>query len=312
MIPYFQGGCDEAKLYTSGSSKKIYPVCPDCGRVKDKPTMISYIKKLHGIGCNCANSNSYPNKFIFQMLEQLKINFEPEKVFEWAKFARYDFYFKHPINMKEYIIEADGRLGHGNFVFSQKKEDLIETEYLDFRKDMIAKKHSCIVIRIDCKESDKEYISNNIINSQLSDLFDLNTIDWDKCDIYATSNIVKEVCELYNKNIDVNNLSEQFKLNKTTIRKYLHRGTKLGWCNYNSKENMLKAGRQNGFNNARPILIYDRNNNFICEVKSITFLIEHSNEIINTTISQSTIILSCKTGKMAKGFYFRYKDKEYN
>ena len=36
MISYFQGGYDEAKRYTHGSEQKIHPVCPECGRIKDK------------------------------------------------------------------------------------------------------------------------------------------------------------------------------------------------------------------------------------------------------------------------------------
>ena len=36
MVKYFQGGIDEARRYTYNSRQKIYPICPDCGRVKDK------------------------------------------------------------------------------------------------------------------------------------------------------------------------------------------------------------------------------------------------------------------------------------
>ena len=36
MIPYFQGGYEEAKLYTFSSSYKINPICPDCGNIKNK------------------------------------------------------------------------------------------------------------------------------------------------------------------------------------------------------------------------------------------------------------------------------------
>ena len=35
LVKFFQGGYDEAKLYTKGSSQKIKPICPDCGTIKD-------------------------------------------------------------------------------------------------------------------------------------------------------------------------------------------------------------------------------------------------------------------------------------
>ena len=73
MIPYFQGGYDEAKLYSANSSKRIYPVCPDCGRVKSKSNSINSIYVGHSIGCSCSDSVKFPNKLMFNILEQLKI-----------------------------------------------------------------------------------------------------------------------------------------------------------------------------------------------------------------------------------------------
>lgn len=34
MVDYFQGGYDEAKMYTVSSTQKIKPMCPICGRIK--------------------------------------------------------------------------------------------------------------------------------------------------------------------------------------------------------------------------------------------------------------------------------------
>lgn len=45
MVKFFQGGYDEAKLYSRQSSKKIFPICPDCDRIKDKSMNISDINK---------------------------------------------------------------------------------------------------------------------------------------------------------------------------------------------------------------------------------------------------------------------------
>jgi hypothetical protein len=235
MIPFFQGGKEEASLYTSGSSKRIHPICPDCGRVKKKTLTISKIKSSGNIGCNCSNSNSYPNKFIFNMLDQLHIDFEPEKVFKWAKFARYDFYFVSPIDKKEYIIEADGGLGHGNCTFERTDFSRIESLYVDYRKEKIAMKHNIEVIRIDCIKSEKEYIVNNIMKSKLDHIVNLDLVNWDLCNEYATKNIVKEVCNKYNCGVNIKELATEYKLFKGTIIKYIIRGEELGWCIYKER-----------------------------------------------------------------------------
>ena len=53
MIPCFQGGYDEAKLYTKCSIKEIQSKCPICGKVKDKITSIRNIYRNHSIDCYC-------------------------------------------------------------------------------------------------------------------------------------------------------------------------------------------------------------------------------------------------------------------
>jgi hypothetical protein len=75
MIKYFQGGYDEAKLYTVGSHKEFYPICPDCNRVKNKPMMIKTLYRTNSIGCICSDKLSYPEKFIFELLKQLDIDY---------------------------------------------------------------------------------------------------------------------------------------------------------------------------------------------------------------------------------------------
>lgn len=308
MIPYFQGGEEEAKLYTKCSMKKIYPICPDCNRVKDREMTISNIYRNHGIGCSCSKSNSYPNKFIFKMLDQLQIKFEPEKVFDWAKFARYDFYFISPIDNKEYIIEADGDLGHGNYTYGGDEFSKIESLYYDYRKDIMAEIHNIKVIRIDCKKSYANYIKDNIFKSELKYLLNLDNINWEICGEFAEKNIVKEVCELYSDGKIVNEIYEIYNyICKETVRNYLHKGTEIGWCNYNAKQNQLNASRENGRKNAKEIVVFDSNKYYICTYRSITGFVENSNDIIGMKTDPKSISIACKTGKPYKGFYYKFK-----
>ena len=308
MIPYFQGGEEEAKLYTSNSNKMIYPICPYCGRIKDKPMKISRIKIEKSIGCHCSKTTSYPNKFIFNMLEQLNISFTSEKVFDWAKFAKYDFVLNYPINNQKYIIEADGNLGHGNYTMTLDENDRMYSLYCDYRKDTIANKHGYEVIRIDCKKSDIEYIKNNIINSKLDKIINLKNVDWNECEKFAMGSEIKEICDLYKNGKSIDYLSKKYQHTKETIRKYLNKGNNFGWCNYDSKRDSIAALERNRGSNHRVILIYDSNFNFLKKVRSIASLVRNSNEIIGISISKSSIIHACKTGKICKGFYFRYEE----
>jgi len=174
MVKFFQGGYDEAKQYTKGSTKKIYPICPDCGRVKNKEIIISSIYKTHSIGCSCSDGYSYPNKITFNMLEQLNINFIPEYSPDWIKLRKYDFYFEKD-NIK-YIVELDGMFHYiDNTRNGQTKE---ESRMIDDYKDDMADRHGIEMIRIDCRKSEVDFIKNNIKDSILNKLFDLSKIDW--------------------------------------------------------------------------------------------------------------------------------------
>lgn len=98
MIPYFQGGYDEAKKYTPYSNEKKYFVCPECGRIKDKKISINSLCRNKHLSCICGDGISYPNKYGFALFNnQLKYqikNFIRESQPEWAKPYYYDFYFE--------------------------------------------------------------------------------------------------------------------------------------------------------------------------------------------------------------------------
>lgn len=231
MIPYFQGGEEEAKLYISGSTKKIYPVCPDCGRVKDKLMPIREIREKHSIGCTCKDSVSYPNKFLFSMFEQLGIEFKREYRISDINQMRYDFMFK--LNNVKYLVEADGGL-HFKSAFKTREEQYENDRF----KDKLAKDNGYILIRISTLKSNKKDIVKDILKSDLNKLLDLSLVDWDKCDIDATNNIVKEVCEYANKHpeLDQRQIGKNLKLSQSCVGKYIRKGKEYGWCNYQNKD----------------------------------------------------------------------------
>jgi hypothetical protein len=249
MISFFQGGIEEAKLYTKYSNKKVYPICPDCGRIKTKPMTIHSIYENHSIGCSCNDGKSYPEKFIFKLLELLNIEFVCEYSPKWISPKRYDFYFK--LNNKEYIIEADGGWHkHYNNLSGQTQE---ESKLIDEYKDKLANEHNIEVIRIDCEYSDSKYIKDNIINSKLNILFDLNNINWLECNAFALSNRAKFACEIRKNNptISAGEIAKIMNMSVLPIRNYLKTGNELNWCEYDPKEECKKGSEANKTENKK-------------------------------------------------------------
>jgi hypothetical protein len=158
------------------SGVKVWLICQNCNNEKliDPHTYVRY-----GIMCpGCSDGFSYPNKFAFNLLEQLGLDFIPEYSPDWIKPKKYDFYFE--LNDKKYIIEMDGGLGHGNKVYSNSKITIAETLEVDRFKDQLAQENNINMIRINCYYDLNDrfnYIKDNISNNEnLNKIFDLSNI----------------------------------------------------------------------------------------------------------------------------------------
>lgn len=242
MIPYFQGGKEEAELYTFGSNAKLYFKCPSCKRIKKTSTSIYALFNNRSIGCDCSDNISYPEKFIRNILSELNIDYVyqlSKENFEWIGNYRYDFYIPS-INC---IIEANGEQHYTNTFLDKPIKNQNE---IDEFKEKLAKKNGVTkYLTIDCRKSEAKYIFDNLVESGLFELLNINPleINIELIDSKSLNNIIKEVCEYYQNNNKTipSEIAEVFKLDYTTICKYLHKGNSLGWCNYNPKQN-LKNG----------------------------------------------------------------------
>jgi len=312
MIKYFQGGYDEAKLYTPNSHVKLYFKCPDCGKVKDKLKSIHDLFQDESIGCACSDGISYPNKFAYALLKQLDsfYNFnylESEYSPNWIKPKRYDFYFEY--DDKKYILEMDGRLGHGKYN-KLNNQTSKETKAIDTYKDKMAQDNNIEVIRIDCEISDFNYIKSNIMNSKLSNIFDLTNIDWLKCQEFALSNLVKMACDYKkdNPNLSTTDIGKLMNLNNQTIRNYLIQGSDLGWCNYNSKEERIKANNKSVNITKKPVEIF-KNNISLGVFESVSELERQSERLFGIRLVNQGISEVCRNETTKyKNFTFKYVD----
>lgn len=232
MVKFFQGGEEEAKLYTKSSGQKIYPVCPDCGRVRSKKIKIRDIYRHQSVGCICGKGISYPEKVMISVLNQLNINYirqYSKSYVEWCKKYKYDFYLID----KDSIIEVNGEQHYKDTSWSLYDEQFnIDIDKMDNAITNISGEY----VQLDCRISDINYIKLSIENNEaINKILDFSNINWVEVNEFATKNLVKEICEYYERNKDkmkIKDIADYFKINRNTLTSYLKRGNELGWCNH--------------------------------------------------------------------------------
>lgn len=275
---------EESKKFSISSGKVVKMKCPKCG--SKKKCKISTVSK-YGFSCDyCSDGISYGEKFLKAVLEQLNEKYIFHmRGFKWAKNVyhenskirgckEYDFYLPD----KNTIIEVHGKQHYSERCFStlnnKKVRTLKEEKENDDLKERLAKKNNInTYIIIDCRESNLNWIKNSIISSKLSDIFDLNIINWNECERKALSSNIIECCKLYNEGSDVLNISKIMNVSKDVVRKWLNRCNEIGLCHYD------------GLNNAR-----NANSKRILDVV---------NNIIYPSISEASRLTGINRGKMS-------------
>ena len=189
----------------------------------------TYVKNFRevsnsGVLCPyCSKWKSYPNNFMKNILNQLDVEYISEYCPDWIKPKRFDFYIPH-LNI---IIEMDGGLGHGHKSFMGKITPE-ESKKIDNLKDLWAKQHSIDVVRIDCQHSKHDYIKNNICNSKLNTVFNLDNIDWDLIEKHSVKSILFSISEEMNNKSTLEDICQKLDLCKSTVRKYAKIAINLG------------------------------------------------------------------------------------
>ena len=252
MIPYFVNKQDTLK-YTSCSSANVEVKCPFCGSIKKHKIMRLYKDKK--ISCKCSDSISYPEKFMINLLEQLKIDFiyQPSaKDFSWCQKYKYDFY----IPKFNTIIETNGEQHYKSTSgFFGNIDKIINNDLI---KEKTALSNGIKnYIKIDCRKSELNYIKD----SNLIQIFQrsINDIDWELCNLFATKNIINEVCN-YKKEYPFSTsaeISALFHIDRCTVSRYLKKGAEYGWCIYGGQSRCIEIYRNGNslgiYNSAKDI-----------------------------------------------------------
>ena len=295
---------EDAYTYHKYSKKELVFICPHCGREHIKP--LGNVVANRGITCICNNNMSYPNKFMYYLLETNHVDFESEKVFTWSDNRRYDFYISNQISV---IIELNGKQHYDKPIIKSSRYRTSEEEYRnDLYKMTLAKQNGIDhYFQINCSKSNKEFIKTSIINSGLLDLLGINykEINWDLCDYFASfNNIIKEICDLKHNNpeITLHMIAQKYKLSYKTVLSYIKIGNKFGWCNY-------KIGDDLAFLNANELIdhgqkpIYCVTNN--CCYKSAKE-VENILSTPENKLYSRQIRNSIQRGSKYKGYEFKY------
>lgn len=194
---------------------------------------------------------SYPNKVIYYLLFQIKneLDFLDREFYpDWCKFelngksrkGYYDIYFGY--KNKEYIVEMDGGIGHGNkSIDGTSKEDAI---FIDNEKDRLAKEHNITVIRVDVYYKTmygrNDYIKNEIIKS-LKDILPIEKLDFNQAFIDSENSLVEKCASLWNEGFTAGYIRNKYDMNESMVSDYLRRATRLGLCQYDSIESIRRS-----------------------------------------------------------------------
>lgn len=244
MIPYFPNGYEEANKYTHSSSKRIYPICPNCKNQSKKSVMIKALYQKKSFQCICNDNISYGEKFFISFLEQLNIDYVHQYSLKGLR-KIYDFY----IPSLNAIVETHGEQHYiDSFGFTGKT--LEEEQKNDELKMQYALSHGISkYIVIDARKSNKEWLKEHILSTELSELFDCTNIDWDVCHRFTLKSRIVEVCEYIMKHsaqaledCDLEWYMKRFHIQKSTLKHYIKMGNEnFEWCNIKFEKKYKKT-----------------------------------------------------------------------
>lgn len=222
------------------SGRKIEFICPRCGNV-----VIQSVSQavMFGLSCKkCGDGISFGEKFVFNVLEQLHLNFDTHIMFSWSDHRAYDIVV-HGDDYIDTIIEVHGKQHYsGGFETYGGRDYRQEVENDNYKMNLAFSNgfNQNTYVVIDCKESKFEYVKHSIYENIFFNKYDLNNIDWNECMENAMSSYSIRAQKLWDEGCKIEDISSQLKISRTTIRKYLKQGAEIGICSYSVKQSYLR------------------------------------------------------------------------
>ncbi len=220
---------EDGYKHSQWSNKVVDWKCPNCKELI-KNRKISTVNN-NGLVCpNCSDKLSFPEKIMYNLLKYIEIEFEYDKTKQWSKGKRYDFY----IPSLNTIIETHGEQHYKGGFKSKRKNLESEQENDKLKYEMALQNGITHYIVIDCRIRDFEYIMNSILNSKLIHVLDLKNVNWNKIMKDSQKSINIKMLELWNKGLNLSEISLEVCMHNDTISRILRNFAKLGLCEYDS------------------------------------------------------------------------------
>lgn len=224
---------NDADKYSYGSAHKVHWKCPFCKKINF--TAIKNLTSKKPTGCQfCGDGVSYPEKILYNVLSFVSDTFEKHKSFEWSEGRAYDAFdvdIFTEIHGSQHYIKSFERCG------GRTLEEEIEND--KYKHKLAINNHKNLVDYVVIKAYPETFdnIKQAILNSRLTKYYDFSKVDWDYVRKQAESSLVVEVGKRYNIDSSIQNLSEHFQIDKSTVYSYLRKATKLEICNYTPRHN---------------------------------------------------------------------------
>ena len=183
----------------------------------------------------CGIRSSWTERFIFSIFIQAKIEFEVQKEFKWLQNRWYDVY----LPKYNAIVEINGIQHYEPIKNPNRKQKSAEQQYLecvesDKLKYNAATKNGLSYYVIDAMDQ------NNLYNTTKSVLtfIDFSNISAFECGRFATYNVVKKYCDLWNKGYTIEKISQKLDCSIETVQRRLREGNQYNLCVYSKEHNM--------------------------------------------------------------------------
>lgn len=224
---------DGYKYFATGSQYLDF-VCPNCKSIiKHNINIVS----RYGLYCShCGDGMSFGEKFVNELLKQLKVEFVFNKATQWSDNKRYDFIIKS----MSLIIEVHGAQHYHtafSFKHSLRKSKSLEEEQANdvYKKSLAINNGIKHYVELDCRNSDYKFVKQSVLESELSKLYDLSNIDWGKCFEATGISNVKRCADLWNGGMkNTKEISEEISMDRTSVIEYLKKAKTLGLCDYDT------------------------------------------------------------------------------
>lgn len=255
LVKYFVNPQD-ATMFTCGSAQEVNLKCCHDGCTVHKKMKIATLTH-QGFSCPIHSDGiSYPEKLMRGVLSQLNFKYKSQVKFDWSKHIWTPLENKYADKVYDFvdvtrkiIIEVHGEQHYGEGFQSVGGRTLAQEQSNDGIKYEIAIQNGYKMIVVDCRQSSLEFIKNNILQSDLSIIYDLSNIDWNSAHKDALKSFVVQAADMWNQGFGLIPICDMLNISKNTARRYLLQATEIGMCCYTQEESNKRGHKRNSGSN---------------------------------------------------------------